>query len=134
MAMPVNNKEELKMILGYLSDECKLVRLGVVEKYSSFGTADYIEQILPLLDDPSWEVRRMVVRLVCRLKHRSAWSKLVQMSSGDKNDFVRIEIIKGVANIAPPAEAVPLLKSLEKDKSPSVRFHAKEQLKSVSNN
>lgn len=134
MHTPVNKKEDLKMILGYASDESKLVRLGVVEKYSRLGTTDYIEQVLPLMDDPSWEVRRMTVRLVCRLKLGGAWSKLVQMSSSDKSDFVKIEIIKGAASIAPPGEAALLLKSLLKDKSPTIRFHAREQLKSVSNN
>lgn len=129
--LDISLPSNINILIGLLNDHSKLVRLGVVERFFEIDDDRYYSHLIPALDDPSWEVRREVSKLYCSKLYKPSLDKLIEMARKDDSDFVRAVIIRNISSFEDPR--IPLLlKELASDSSQVVRYYAKRQLETKS--
>ncbi|MBI4244751.1 MAG: hypothetical protein HY606_11730 [Planctomycetes bacterium] len=130
--LELDSAEKILLITGFVSDNSKLVRLGVVEKFYEVKQFEYLDKLAPLLDDSAWEVRRETAKLFCIKKHYNYFDKLKNISVTDESDLVRAEIVKNVLQFDDKRKDIFLfLNDLVNDRSPVIRHYAAKQLQLI---
>jgi len=121
-------EQGLPLLRNYLSDENQGVRLAAVEAMDAMDAKSEEESLVPLLDDPSVDVRRAVAKALGKLKSTQSVSDLVQTATVPEVDrSLRCSAIKALDEMN-ARESAPSLLPLLHDPQDPIRYNAARAL------
>jgi HEAT repeat protein len=126
----LGHSQSAPALLGLLQDPDGHVRATVVEALGRMGETRIVEPIADyLLHDSCWDVRKLSVEALGRIKHDRA-TQLLWLALKDQDHDVRQSAAQALGHIPDPRSIGPLVLAL-KDENSSVRQAAKGSLRQI---